>query len=198
MPRCTADDAALITRWSAPSADRRRSRHRFTGRIPSVMLLGLVLCLLGLAIGVIGLGLRLGPVLSGSMRPGIQPGDLVITEPVLVTDLRPGDVVSFYPPGREIPVIHRLLSVTQKTGAVWITTKGDANDAADPWGEVMLQGSRTWRLVAVLPSLGYVPLWFQGLRAPLLVLAGLVLAFSGLRAVRRPTVVMHPRLAHRA
>ena len=38
------------------------------------------------------------PVLSGSMRPGMQPGDIVLTQRVPISDLHVRDVIVFYAP----------------------------------------------------------------------------------------------------
>jgi signal peptidase len=189
------EDSALIARWSAPGRTRIKQRTGLRRRLTGLLLLLLALGVFALGAAIAFLGVRLGPVLSGSMRPGIQPGDLVITAPVAVTALRPGDVISFFPPGRDVPVIHRLTSITARDDGTWITTKGDANDVADPWGEIRLIDKRAWRLVATVPVVGFIPIWTQSLRGPLLVVAGLVLAVSAALAFRRPGVSMHPNAA---
>jgi signal peptidase I len=122
--------------------------------------------------------LHLNPVLSGSMRPGIQPGDLAVTAQVPVTSVERGDVIAFYPPDQEVAVLHRVVSVVRREDGIRIVTQGDANDLPDPWGEVRLRGDVASRLVTTVPLIGYVPVWTQGLRGPLLVIAGLLLAFS--------------------
>ena len=96
--------------------------------------------------------LRFEPVLSGSMRPGIQPGDLAILRPVPVHELRVGNVIAYLPPGQSTPVMHRIISRT----ATGILTKGDDNTSPDPWGRVALQGSQAQRLVVVVPKLGWL------------------------------------------
>jgi signal peptidase len=150
------------------------------------------IAILALGAGIMLLHLQLSPVLSGSMRPGIQPGDLVVTEPIRIADLEVGDVISFFPPESTDGVLHRLVSITERFDGTWITTKGDANAEADPWGEIRLRGELAWRVAATVPAVGFVPIWTQGLRGPLLVLTGVVLAFTSLFAVRRPTWHMHP------
>ena len=49
-------------------------------------------------------------VLSGSMEPQLQRGDLLLgTGPA---DLSPGDIVIFSVPGREVPIVHRIVDVS--------------------------------------------------------------------------------------
>ena len=111
--------------------------------------------------------LKLQPVLSGSMRPGVQPGDLAIVRPVPTDRLRAGEVIAYLPPGQSTPVLHRIISVTP----AGIVTKGDANSAADPWGRVKPQSPTVARLVAVVPKVGFV----TDVRRQLLVGSGVVL-----------------------
>lgn len=188
---------ALIDDWTAPARSqaprsRARGHRRLTVLVTAaIVLVAASILLTGTVIATHSL--RLSPVLSGSMRPDIQPGDLAITEPVPIASLESGDVISFYPPSRTDPVLHRLLTVTPREDGTWITTKGDANGGADPWGEIRLRGQTAWRLVGSVPMVGFVPMWTQGMRGPVLLLAGILLALSGIRAVRdHSTRAMHP------
>ena len=115
-------------------------------------------------------------VLSGSMRPTLSPGDLAITQGVPTNSLRVGDVIVFTPPTETQAVIHRIAS---RDGDV-ITTKGDANNVADPW-HVTLQGATGYRLVFVLPYLG----WLTELRSAALIAAGLIVALLILLEIRK-------------
>jgi signal peptidase len=65
-------------------------------------------------------------VRSESMKPSLNMGDVVIVGPVK-GQLKPGDIISYEQKGALI--IHRVIEV--KDGN--IQTKGDANEAADPW-----------------------------------------------------------------
>ena len=120
------------------------------------MLLATVVLLVGLtAVGSLTGRWGLVPVLTGSMRPGIQPGDLVLVTPEPVTEVRPGQVLLFRPPGNTAAVVHRVVSVSDAGGVPAIQTKGDANNVADPW-KARLDGPRAFRVRAVLPHLGYL------------------------------------------
>ena len=111
--------------------------------------------LIGGASVVIG-HLAFQPVLSGSMRPGIQPGDLAVTQPVAVSALRVGDVVAYFPPGEPKAVLHRITEMGQDAGRTWVITKGDANPTTDAWGRAILRGDTAVRLTGVIPMVGFV------------------------------------------
>jgi signal peptidase len=153
----------------------------------------LALGMLAVGASIVLLELRLSPVLSGSMRPGIQPGDLVVTAPIPIAELAPGDVISFFPPDSTEAVLHRLVSIEQREDGTWISTKGDANADVDPWGEIRLRGEGAWRLAGNVPFVGFVPIWSQGLRGPVLVFAGVLLAIMAVRGSRHARWSMHPQ-----
>lgn len=113
------------------------------------------------------LHLKFEPVLSGSMRPGIQPGDLAIIRPVPAADLEVGEIIAYLPPGQSTPVMHRIVSID----ADGIVTKGDANNAADPWGRVKPHDPTVERLVTVIPKVGFL----TDVKQLLLIVAGVLL-----------------------
>src|SRR5690348_17267519 len=97
---------------SAPAHTVPAERSRFAGRLASG-LLAIALLLAGVtAIGG-ALGYRGEVILTGSMRPALQPGDMVIADRVPARDLRRGDIVSFDDKGRTIT--HRVTQVRTKT-----------------------------------------------------------------------------------
>jgi signal peptidase len=133
------------------------------------------------------------PVLSGSMRPGMQPGDVVVTQRVPVSDLRVRDVVVFHPPNEgERQTVHRIVKLTVKDGTTSITTWGDANLIADP--EVSsLKGSTAYRMVRVVPLLGYPAVWLQsGGRGMLVIGLGAILLVAAAVTLLRPEKPTRP------
>jgi signal peptidase len=132
---------------------------------------GLILAL-GVAVFAAGVTVRLADlrfqtVLSNSMQPTFSAGDVVVTRALPTGSVRVGDVIVFQPPNAPKPVIHRVTSLRDGV----ITTRGDANPVDDPW-RLRLAGESQYRLVAVLPGIG----WLTPLQRPLLVLSGLLLA----------------------
>jgi signal peptidase len=79
-------------------------------------------------------GVELRSVASGSMKPSIGEGALVIAFHVSADDVAAGDVIMFHQPDDPGRVItHRVVGFAGQ-GADWaVQTKGDANDTPDPW-----------------------------------------------------------------
>jgi len=109
-------------------------------------------------------------VVSGSMSPHIETGDVVVGDRVggaKASHLRVGTIIMFHPPtgDRSKVITHRIVAVTTaSTGAVAYRTKGDANRTVDatpvPASDVI--GTESLRL----PRLGYV---LRAMHRPLIV-----------------------------
>jgi signal peptidase len=108
-----------------------------------------------LAIGPRVLGYQTSTMLTGSMAPLINPGDVVVTAPTPVSDIRMGDVITYHIPVEDHRVeTHRVTELLTNTdGTTAVHTKGDANNGADPW-TATLQGSTVDRLVLTVPYVG--------------------------------------------
>jgi signal peptidase I len=141
--------------------------------------------LIALVIGLVGLGAaevlsgryQVRPVLSGSMRPGLPVGGVVITKRVPISSLHVRDVVVFHRPDRpQELVVHRIVSLTLGADGMVVQTQGDANNAPDPW-KVTLRGGTAYRAAYSLPLVGYAAVWIHNPtgRRTLLVLGILLL-----------------------
>lgn len=75
-------------------------------------------------------GFRLMSVLSGSMRPALQPGDMILSMAVKPEEIKIGDIIT-YGIGREYLVTHRVADIDNSTGELRFKAKGDANNAED-------------------------------------------------------------------
>jgi len=151
-------------------------------RVMNSVLLALGVLVLAGGIGSRLLDLRMQTVLSGSMVPTVSPGDVVVTQPVPLADLRVGDVIAFYPPGKPTPVLHRIATLEVVDGDVVVTTKGDANGVPDPW-TATLKAEPAFRMVGYLPLIGWLP-QFRGL---LFVVAGLLVGLALVRGLWKET-----------
>jgi signal peptidase I len=154
----------------------------------STLLLLLAFCALAIA----GYQVKTGqwhatPVLSGSMRPAMQPGDVVVTQRVPISDLRVRDVVVFYPPNQTAhQTVHRIVKLTVKGTTTSITTWGDANPGADT-AISSLKGTTAYRMVRVVPLLGYPAIWLQnGGRGLLAIALGAILLIAATVTILRP------------
>jgi signal peptidase I len=117
-----------------------------------------------LAVGPHVLGYRTMTMLTGSMAPEIDPGDVTIVTPIAVSEVTEGMVITYHRPIEDHSLVtHRVIAVEKAAdGTVTIQTKGDANEAADPW-TATLNGDAAYQVRAVVPLLGHV---IEALRAP--------------------------------
>jgi len=140
----TADDAgprsgtaAGIGRSPAAKAPGRTAKvlRRVASGVATAVLLLAVTAFLALAIGPRVLGYQTSTMLTGSMSPLINPGDVVVTQPVPVADIKAGDIITYHIPVEDQRVeTHRVTAVTaQPDGTFVVQTKGDANNGLDPW-----------------------------------------------------------------
>ena len=193
-PGCYDADGALTCGWPerhdesfsetqvSPSppdrpVGRARSIGRLLDRLLTVLIVAFGVLAVGIGITVFVANLHFQTVTSGSMRPTISPGDLAVTEAVPVSSLKVGDVIVFYPPaGSNEPLIHRIVSIDNGV----IKTRGDANNVDDPW-QVTLSGTTAYRMVAVVPFIG----WLTELQRPALIAAGLLVVLAILLEIRK-------------
>jgi len=109
--------------------------------------------LLFLSIGPMLLPFQVFSVLSGSMEPNIHKGALVVVTRAPAASIRVGDVITFQPPARSSFVTHRVFSLDPGSSRPTVTTKGDANSAADAWSLALPES--VWRFQFSVPFLGY-------------------------------------------
>lgn len=137
-------------------------------------------------------------VLTGSMKPTIQPGDLVLIHRVHMTEIRPGDIITYTNPADPRQTItHRVQSKPVIGGVQMIVTKGDANATADrpfPAGRVV------GKVVGHVPMIGRLINWLHnpyGLAA-LVIIPGLIVIWAEIRNLRRALAMPKDRGARPA
>ncbi|MGJ3192931.1 signal peptidase I [Paenarthrobacter sp. FR1] len=152
--RPTAVDTPAETTTAKRGAFRRvaGTAVKFLGM--GMLVLG-ALVFLFLAIGPRVLGYQTSTMLTGSMAPMINPGDVVVTVPTSITDIKVGDVITYHIPVEDQRVeTHRITEITATAdGGVAVQTKGDANNGIDPW-IATLQGETVDKQVATIPYVG--------------------------------------------
>ncbi|WP_211977826.1 signal peptidase I [Brevibacterium sp. W7.2] len=91
-------------------------------------------------------------VLTGSMEPTYEPGDIVVSVPQ--DQYRIGDPVTFQPRSNDPMLItHRVVAVTDSADGRTYVTRGDANgDDDEPIVEAQVMG----KVLYSIPKLGYV------------------------------------------
>lgn len=100
-------------------------------------------------------------VLSGSMEPAFQRGDILFLwnrDPFMDV----GDIVVYNAPQRDIPIVHRVVREHIVDGNQYLLTKGDNNDRDDlplyGYGKTYLNREKdiVGNVKAYLPKIGYV------------------------------------------
>jgi len=151
------DDSVVAAQPTSESDEPKRSIPRTIG---SWLLTAVMVACLALAAAVVVVPRLIGAVpltvLTGSMRPTIQPGDLVVSRRVDANDLRIGDIVTFQPvSGDPTLITHRVIDLTRNLQGetVSVLTRGDANGADDaPLVPAQVMG----RMVYRIPRVGYL------------------------------------------
>lgn len=113
-------------------------------------------------------------VLTGSMSPSLEPGDIIFVDTKDAQDVRVGDVITFRTQrGSSAVVTHRVIEVLEGQTGLQFRTRGDANEDADAfpvpselvvgvyrfhlpvWGKllILLRSRLGYLLLIVLPGL---------------------------------------------
>lgn len=69
-------------------------------------------------------------VLTGSMRPVLEPGDMIIVRKKDPGAIQTGDVITYRMDANTL-VTHRVVEIVNKDGNLQLRTKGDANNTED-------------------------------------------------------------------
>jgi signal peptidase I len=151
-------------------APRRTGTWKRAAGLAYRLTVQLVVTVAVLAFGVLAVGphvldYRTMTMLTGSMAPVIDPGDVTIVTPLPVDEIAEGMIIAYHIPIDDHHLVsHRVVSVERGAdGTVTVETKGDANDAVDPW-KATLQGDTAYQVRGVIPELGHV---IEALRTPL-------------------------------
>ncbi|KAJ7244887.1 signal peptidase I [Mycena rebaudengoi] len=107
-------------------------------------------------------------VVSGSMEPGIYRGDIIFLTNIFPQEYRTGDIVVYQLPGKQIPIVHRVVEARENdVGDVsqHLLTKGDNNDIDDVGLYEGLQHLEKKHVIGtlrcILPMVGYVSILFN-------------------------------------
>jgi signal peptidase I len=176
-----------LVRRRASTAPRRRAlavRASVRGHAPALphwraALAGVLIALVVGGLGVLRVWPPFAVVMSGSMAPTINTGDMVVLER-LRAPARIGEIVAVNVPddararyGYPPVVIHRVFRITPDGQ---IRTKGDARPQPDPFTIPRTAVDR--RVVAHIPSGGRVLAFFHSAPGLLWLLSGAVLLFG--------------------
>lgn len=118
-----------------------------------------VTLLLAVTVVFIARGGRGLVVLSGSMTPTIETGDVAVTRTVKASTIEVGQIVTFSDPSRQGDLVtHRVVDIQrQDNGKLAFTTKGDANKGKEEW--LIAPNGAVGEFQFRIPRAGYVMRW---------------------------------------
>ena len=127
---------------AADSTDGRGSVKRFKRaprwlRVIATVLTWLVLVVSAVAITALVVVPRIAgaspyTILTGSMKPDMPPGTIVVVKPLPFDQIRQGDVITYQiESGKPMVVTHRVVGTELVDGETRLVTRGDANEAPD-------------------------------------------------------------------
>lgn len=104
------------------------------------------------------LGIKSYVILSGSMQPEIDIGDIVIVKDVEENELQNKDIISFRE-GQTV-ITHRIIDIQTVDNEKQFTTKGDNNNSAD--NNVISADVIEGKVITVIPFLGKIGIMLKG------------------------------------
>jgi signal peptidase len=118
-------------------------------------------------------GIGSAVVITGSMEPAVNAGDLVIIRQQ--SSYQVGDIVAYE---ESTPVTHRIVQVTEDG----FVTKGDANNTTD---DEVAREEVIGSVVATVPSVGHAILYLQTPVGMIVLLCGLFIVYELSRIFER-------------
>lgn len=100
-------------------------------------------------------------VSSGSMIPTLNVGDIILVEGADPNTITVGTIIIFHSPyDYQMPIVHRVIAITNDGNSIFFQTKGDNNPGPDGWNvpSENLMGV----YVAKLPYVGLISLELRG------------------------------------
>jgi signal peptidase len=92
-------------------------------------------------------------VLTGSMLPYINPGDMIIDKKINYLSVNLGDVIT-YSNGEAMLITHRVVDIVNEGEVTKYKTKGDANNSED--SKLVSQEQIVGKYVFKIPYAGYI------------------------------------------
>ena len=115
----------LVSSWYMKNRYSKAVIQKDTRKQDIVLLVILIILISGFGLKLIGFA----AVISDSMKPQFQRGDLVMTQSIS-KDPQIGDIITFKAANVPNPVTHRVIGVQSN----YVSTKGDNNPAPDDYG----------------------------------------------------------------
>jgi len=119
--------------------------------LAALALIAMIACNAALALMSASGDYRVAAERTGSMRPTIPVGALIIYRPTVAAWLTRGQIISFHRPGEPLPVTHRVVSAELRGGKIVVVARGDANPIDDRQVVTFETPETVWRVAHVLP-----------------------------------------------
>ncbi len=131
-----------------------RSRKEF---IPRRFIITLIL-MITLIWGITGLlGVYPAVIISGSMNPALDMGDITIVKEVPPFEISVGDIIQ-YQAGDGTTITHRVIDINSQEGTGYFITRGDANSVPDtPVYSMQVNG----KVILILPKIGWIVIYMK-------------------------------------
>ncbi len=143
----------IINSFYSSSLIGVKPKKRATGRFPVGWLVTAVTALLLVWFSVGLFPFRPTLVLSGSMRPEIEVGDVLISTDVEADAIKVGDIIQFINKD-EVIIMHRVVGFVETDGPDYFITKGDDNDSPDI--EPVNPDNVLGKVVYNIPKIGWI------------------------------------------
>lgn len=140
----------------------RNKKNKSTGRlVMDCTVLSVAVVLIWFVVGVFPIYPSV--VLTGSMKPGINEGDVVIIRKIHtekeLEKLKKGDIITFK--RDDIVITHRIVEkITDTAGNITFKTKGDNNSVED--SRIVKANEVLGINIATVPKIGTPVLWIKG------------------------------------
>ncbi len=103
-------------------------------------------------------GIKTYVIISGSMQPELEIGDIVIVKKVGKNQLEKGDIISFRQ-GQNV-ITHRIYEIVTEDNETKIATKGDNNNVKDD--KSITYADIEGKVIKKIPKLGLIALTLKG------------------------------------
>lgn len=121
-------------------------------------------------------------VLSNSMNPVFQTGDLVVTKKVDARHVEKGDIITFTTEPSTF-VTHRVENVLKENGEKTFITKGDNNNTVDE--ETVHSNNLVGKVIFHIPYMGYLASFISSKTGFLLLILLPLVGYGGLEIYDR-------------
>ncbi len=113
-------------------------------------------------------GIRTYIIISGSMEPNINIGDIIVVKSTEQKALTKGDIISFRE--NQSIITHRINEVLKLDGEIKYRTKGDKNNICD--SELVKYENIEGKVILILPKVGKLILFLQKRKVIILLFIG--------------------------